>query len=209
MTLTRTFDLTGLSQAHLRVSLWYDIEDGWDYAYIEASSDGGKTWRLLPGLHSKVENPTGQSYGPAYTGRSTGEGSSSTAWLEESIDLSEFTGREVVVRFEYITDVAVNQAGLCIDDIRISELGYSHDAENGDDGWEGRGFVRVDNTIPRRYLIQTFGIDGGDLRLERTWIEGGRDTELTVVTPAVVAISDVTRLVDSPARYALTVRAQD
>lgn len=207
MTLTRSFDLTGLAAAHLQFSLWYDIEDGWDYAYVEASPDGGRTWRVLSGTHTTMSNPTGQSYGPGYTGRSTGNGPLVPVWLEETIDLGQYAGGEVLVRFEYVTDDAVSQPGLCIDDVRIPELDYSYDVEQGDDGWVGQGFVRIDNSIPRRFLLQTFAVDGADLRLDRYWVERGRDTKLTVVTPAVVAISDVTRFADSPSAYELHVRA--
>ena len=208
MTLTRTFDLTGLGEAHLQVSLWYDIEDGWDYAYIEASVDGGQTWQVLTGTHTTMGNPTGQSYGPGFTGRSGSDGSSAAVWLEESVDLSNYAGEVILLRFEYVTDIAANQPGLCIDDIRIPELGYSHDAEHDDDQWVGRGFVRIDNVIPRRYLVQTFAASEGDLELMRYWIERGRETELTVVTPAVVSISDISRFVDSSASYELVVEAR-
>lgn len=209
MTLTRTFDLSGLDEAHMSFSLWYDIEDGWDYAYVEVSADGGQSWQILSGTHTTLSNPTGQSYGPAYTGRSTAVGSLAPAWQEETIDLSGYVGGMIAIRFEYVTDDAVSQAGLCIDDIRVPELAYSDDAEQGDQGWVGRGFVRIDNTIPRRYLVQTFAVNAGEVALERYWIGNGRDTKLTVVTPAVVSISDVTRYADSPATYELAIAAED
>src|SRR3989304_1216850 len=40
--LTREFDLGGLTRATLRFSTWFDIERGWDYAYVTASTDGGR-----------------------------------------------------------------------------------------------------------------------------------------------------------------------
>lgn len=209
MTLTRTFDLTNLSQAHLLFSLWYDIEDGWDYAYVEVSPDGGRTWRVLTGAHTTMRNPTGQSYGPGYTGQSTAAGLSAPEWLDETVDLSDYAGQVIAVRFEYLTDDAINQSGLCIDDIRVPELGYSDDVEHGDQEWVGRGFVRIDNVIPRRYLLQTFAVDAGEVKLERYWIERGRDTVVTVVTPAIVSISDVTRFADGPAAYELTFAGHD
>ena len=208
MTLTRAFDLSGLNEAHLQFSLWYDLEDGWDYAYVEASADG-KTWQILSGTHTTTSNPTSQSYGPAYTGRSVKDVSSAAAWLEETVDLSDYVGGTIVLRFEYVTDDAVNQAGLCLDDIRIPELGYAHDAEQGDDGWIGCGFVRIENVLPRRYLLQTFAAGKGNLGLERYWVERGRATPLRVVTPAVVTISDVTRFASSPARYELDIESTD
>ena len=29
--------------------VWYEIEEGWDYAYVEASDDDGRTWHILEG----------------------------------------------------------------------------------------------------------------------------------------------------------------
>ena len=43
MTLTRAFDLPAGKPATLEFDLWYDIEENWDYNYLEASTDGGQT----------------------------------------------------------------------------------------------------------------------------------------------------------------------
>ena len=37
MTLTGAFDLSGLTQATLSFQTWYDVEEGWDYAYVTVS----------------------------------------------------------------------------------------------------------------------------------------------------------------------------
>ncbi len=214
MTLTRGFDLRGLREARLHLSMWYDIEDGWDYAYVEASMDGGATWRILPGRHTTERNPTGQSYGPAYTGLSANEHSQSATWQEEIIDLSSLVGQEVLIRFEYITDDAVNGPGLCLDDIRIPELGYSYDAEDDDGGWIAEGFVRIDNWLRRRYLIQAIRVIDRQVSIERFWVSGG--TETIVALPdigqsTVISISDVTRYAVASAgySYSLDVVAQE
>jgi len=188
MTLTRSFDLSGLQKASLEAWLWYDIEEGWDYAYVEASTDGGKTWQILVAEGSTTtDNPkvlsgakgSGNSFGPGYTGQSraaeslhlfagaeslhlfaedaadSGSGDQvSAAWIHEIFDLSPFAGRPILVRFEYLTDDAVNGPGLCIDDITIPELGYRDDIENGDGGWTARGFIRSDNTLRQPYIVQ-------------------------------------------------------
>ncbi len=80
----RTFDLTRVHHATLHFDTWYDVEQDYDYAYVEASTDGGKTWTPLHATHSTLSNPNGASYGYAYTG-------ASTVWRSESADLSKFT----------------------------------------------------------------------------------------------------------------------
>ena len=110
--LTREVDLTGLTAATLRFRAWYDIERGWDYAYVAASEDGGKTWRALPGQKTTGYNPVEAAYGPGYTGKSY-------EWVPEEVDLSAYAGKTVLLRFEYVTDDASSFTGMAIDDIEI------------------------------------------------------------------------------------------
>ena len=44
MRLTQAFDLTEVEEATLNFRAWYEIEEGWDYAYVTISSDGGEHW---------------------------------------------------------------------------------------------------------------------------------------------------------------------
>ena len=70
--LTRAFDLSGLETATLDYQIWYDIEEDWDYAYLEVSDDDGLTWDILPTPHTTDTNPSGNNYGDGYTGISGG-----------------------------------------------------------------------------------------------------------------------------------------
>jgi hypothetical protein len=151
MTLTRAFDLPAGESATLEFDLWYDIEENWDYAYVETSVDGGKTWEILRTAYGTDSNPQGNSYGWGWTGKS--ENGSSSGWVKESVDLSAYAGKNVLIRLEYITDAALNGEGLLVDNIRIPEINYATDFENGLDGWEARGFVRMQNVLPQSYRV--------------------------------------------------------
>jgi len=199
MTLTRSFDLSSLDKATLQVWLWYDIEEGWDYAYVEASTDGGATWHILPGRYTTTENPGGNSYGAGYTGTS-GMGDTTTGsaeWIQETFDLSPFAGQQVLIRFEYLTDEAVNHPGLCIDDISIPELGYAYNAEQGDDGWMAQGFVRCDNAVPQHYIVQLIRF-ADQVTIERLPLDEDQSGTLIIrgfdqrIRKAVLAVSAVT-----------------
>ncbi|MEE9285462.1 MAG: hypothetical protein V3V35_07030, partial [Dehalococcoidia bacterium] len=150
-TLTRRFDLTGVSRASLTFRLWHDIEETFDYAYVEASRDGGLTWEVLAGEHTTEEDPLDQSFGPAYTGNSGGGGK--PVWRQESVDLTPYAGAPVWVRFEYITDQAVDNDGLAIDDIAIPEIDFFDDAESTT-GWDADGFVRTNNLVRQRFAVR-------------------------------------------------------
>ena len=162
MTLTRQFDLARASKATLQFWTWYDIETDYDYAYVEASTDGGKTWDILPGKSTTTTNPNGANYGSAFTGRSgVADDKSQTParWIQEQVDLSPYAGKAILVRFEYITDDAYNAPSWAIDDIAIPEIGYTDDVESGDGGWQAAGFVRTDNVLPQKYIVQLIETD--------------------------------------------------
>lgn len=148
--LTREFDLSGLASATLRFKIWYDIEELYDWFYLMASTDGGRTWTPLPGRHTSTDNPTGNGLGPGWTGRSGGD---QPTWLDEEVDLTPFVGGPVLLRFEYVTDQGYNARGVLIDDIELPELGFRDDGES-DQGWQAEGFLRSDNRIPQRFLVR-------------------------------------------------------
>ena len=154
MTLTRSFDFTQYTGL-LTFSYWtwYDIESDWDYVYVLVSTDG-ESWEMLNTPSGTDSDPSGNNYGWALTGRSGGVGN----WIQESIDISKYAGKEVQLRFEYITDTAVNGEGILIDDISIDEIGYYTDFEAGDDGWRGEGFVRIENVLPQTFRLALISI---------------------------------------------------
>jgi immune inhibitor A len=144
--LTREFDLGGLTGATLRFSTWFDIESGWDYAYVAASTDGGQTWTALPGQNTTDFNPVEAAYGPGYSGNSGG-------WVQEALDLSAYAGRKVLLRFEYVTDDATSLTGMAVDNIEIPELGFRDGAE-AEAGWANEGFKRIERPMQQQFIVQ-------------------------------------------------------
>ncbi len=184
--LIRELDLTGLDEATLEFMVWHEIEEGWDYAYVEASDDGGRTWNILEGRHTTTDNPSGNAYGPGYTG-SSGE------WLRESIDLTPFAGGPVLVRFEYVTDDAVYLDGLLIDDLSIPELDL--DLSSQDDAWSSDGFRLAGSPLPQRFIAQVIEMSSdGDFQISRLDLDDRNQAEmiLTGADRAVVVVSPVT-----------------
>jgi hypothetical protein len=143
MTLTREFDFTNVSAPiELSFRTWYDIELDWDYVYVEVS-ENGETWEILTTPSGTGTNPSGNSYGWGYTGV--------TDWKEETIDLSAYAGKKVFVRFEYVTDAAVNGEGFMLDDVEVTAINYQSDFEADDGGWVAEGFARIQNVLPQRF----------------------------------------------------------
>jgi len=152
-TLTRRLDLSGVESANLEFRIWFDVEDQWDYGYIQVSTDGGSTWDILRAPATTPRNPVGNSFGPGYTGNSDG-------WLRQRVDLDSYVGQEVLLRFHYVTDLAVNTTGLCLDDISVPEIGFS-DGDSNDDGWQAEGFISMDNKAPQHYVVRIVEVGAG------------------------------------------------
>ena len=210
-TLTRVFDLAGLSEATLRAWLWYDLEVDYDYAYAQVSTDGGETWHLLANEHTTTVDPSGNSYGPALTGYSGG--GESPVWVQETFDLSPYAGGPVLMRFEVITDEAVNHPGLAVDDISIPELGYQYDAEAGDGGWQSEGWQRVTDHIPQDFIVQVIS-QGSEDRVQRMALDEEQHGQVTIadlgkgVDRVVVVVSGVAPVTTEPAQYSYEVRTE-
>jgi hypothetical protein len=208
--MTRTFDLSGLSSATLEFGLWLDTEADLDYGYVMASSDGGKTWDTLKGSHTTDDNPNGTNFGNGYSGRSLArEGADDDGWLRERADLSPYAGGAVQLRFEYITDDGYNAGGIAVDDIEIPELGFMDDAES-DAGWQTAGFARVANELPQRYFLAAV-TQAADDSFEVHEIEVAPDGTASFrieggYTSAVLVVAGMTPHSIHPAEYNLSVQ---
>ena len=103
----------------------YDIEEGYDYGYVQVSVDGGSTWTNLAGNITTTTDPYGMNQGNGITGASDG-------WVDAHFDLSAYAGQAVQLRFAYITDTYVFGTGWKLDLITVGLAGapvFSDDAE--------------------------------------------------------------------------------
>jgi hypothetical protein len=97
LTLNTTVNLVSASNPQLKFWHKYALESEYDYGYLEVSSDNGLTWYYL-------------AY---FTGVS--------GWTREQIDLSDYIGSSIKIRFRLITDESVVMDGWHIDDVSIAE----------------------------------------------------------------------------------------
>ncbi len=142
-TLYRSVDLTGASSATLDFWTWYNIEEFWDFGFVQASTDGGATWiPLVSPTMTDVIDPSGMesiaANLPGYTGSSGG-------WIHETIDLSGYAGQSILLQFRYMTDWATSLEGFFVDDITVTADGvtvFYDGAESFDPGWTSSGWTR-------------------------------------------------------------------
>ena len=200
MRLSQTFDLTDVSgPVSLNYQTWYNIEDGWDYVFLVVSEDGGESWEILRTPSSTDKNPNSNSYGWGYTGDSR-----FSDWIEETVDISDYAGKDIVLRFEYITDLAANGEGMMLDDISIPEIGYFSDFEADDGGWEAEGWVRIQNKLPQAFRLAWISL-GDETTVETIPIGAGNIANIPVDIgeegAGVLVVVPTTRITRQPASY--------
>ncbi len=131
-TLTHDVDLTSPTNPVLTFKTWFDIEHWYDWGYVSVSTDGGATWQALAGDQTSTDDPAQAAFGPGYTGRSGGGDTAS--WVDERVSLAAYAGKQIQLRFEYVTDGSTHGAGWAIDDVAIEGTSF-HDATLTDPGW--------------------------------------------------------------------------
>jgi immune inhibitor A len=179
--LVHDFDLTG-AVGDIEFTFWTDyvIEELWDYAFVEVSSDGGATWTQLPDKDGITTNDDPNGRLIDYGGLQNGITGSSPGWIQMRFDLSAYAGMNISLRFRYATDAAFLERGMFIDDLEIAAIGFSDDAEAPGDwvsdssafvGEPGAGWIMTNGTFtfPHFYLVEWRNLDGFDAGLEYTY----------------------------------------
>ena len=139
-TLTRSVAVPAGSSA-LTFKTRYDIEEGYDYFYVEV--DSGSGFVPIPGSITNVADLVATD-------------GTEPDWVSASFDLSAFAGQTVSLRFRYLTDggAAGNDPdvvdGVFLDDIAIDGV-FADGAEDGDNGWTADGFSAVGSSATASY----------------------------------------------------------
>ncbi len=202
MTLTREFDFTGVSgPINMSFAMWHDLETDYDYTFLEASTDG-QTWEIIKTPSGTDEDPSGNSYGWGWNGQTNG-------WQDETVDLSKFAGQKVQIRFEYITDAALNGEGFLLDDVKVDAINYTADFEADNGGWLGEGFVCVENVLPQTYRLSLI-IKGDTTTVTPITLTADQTAEIPLSLKdgeeAILIVTGTTRFTRQPAAYQIEIK---
>ena len=147
-TLTRPVTVPATGNKSLSFWTWYELEDGYDWAYALVSTDNGATWKSvattspedgsgttandpLGGCGSwgdcKTDGPLGSAkrYPDGFTGASgsnatfTGQPVNGGTLSHQVGDLSAYAGKTVLLRFAYTSDASTSESGFYVDDVSI------------------------------------------------------------------------------------------
>ena len=116
--LSENINLTNAIGANVTFYAKWDIENNWDYVQLEVSLDNGNSWIPQCGLFTNE----GSSNGGQPTGQPLYDGTQNN-WVLEQIDLSDYLGEEITMRFKFESDGEVRADGFYFDDLTVNVLG--------------------------------------------------------------------------------------
>ncbi|MBA3869417.1 MAG: immune inhibitor A, partial [Anaerolineae bacterium] len=134
-------------------------------------------------------------------------------WTQQSVNLSAYAGKQIIVRFDYVSANDTPDKGIAIDNITIPEIGFKDDAESGIQGWTLNGWQQIDNVVPQRYIVQYAQIIGNAPATSRVQrLIGPTDTATSGTWPftlnandtLLLAISAINDSTDIPATFGLS-----
>jgi Immune inhibitor A-like, MAM domain len=197
----------------------YDLAPGLDFAFVQVSTNRGRSWRSLGGSlttssASPNASPLVRRNLPGLTGKSGQD--PLPAWTRATYDLAAYRGKTVLLAFRYVSDPRVSFPGWWIDNVRLG--GTTLTAGRSLAGW--RSFSQVTpgerlggftvqlvgyTTTAKRAAIQRLRLDGR-LRARltgpplRRFLSGGYD-----FVAAIVTFDDATEARTTYAPYVLRV----
>lgn len=99
---TPPLNLSGLSAASLQFAHWFSIERNYDFGRVEVTTDGGSNWTTLA----------------QYT--APGSGGQPVGWENPLLDLTDYVGQTIQIRFRFTSDSSVVYPGWYIDDVMVA-----------------------------------------------------------------------------------------
>lgn len=137
------FEATG--GGTLTFDTYWDIEDYWDFGFVQVSTDGGYTWTSLENAYTTdifdpnayptvIENLPGLTSWSCYF-------ADDPCWINLSFDLSAYAGQDILLAFRYVTDWATSYDGWYVDNVYVDSTLIS-------DGSNASVFMDITEVIP-------------------------------------------------------------
>ncbi|MBY8991924.1 MAG: immune inhibitor A [Candidatus Lokiarchaeota archaeon] len=103
----------------LSFNTYFDIEELWDYGFVQISENNGETWISLENEYTTIDHdpdayPTIVENLPGLTG--------SFGWETMNFNLTPYAGQTVLLSFRYMTDWGTENPGWWVDDIAVNDV---------------------------------------------------------------------------------------
>lgn len=144
------FEATG--GGTLTFDTYWDIEDYWDFGFMQVSTDGGATWTSLANDYTVADyDPNAH---PDIIANLPGLTGWSEDWINLSYDLSAYPG-DILLAFRYMTDWGTTYEGWYIDNVYVDDTLIS-------DGSDASVFIDITELFPidNDFTVTFVGIKG-------------------------------------------------
>ena len=196
------------NQGHLVADLAFSTEEGYDYAYVQVSADGGLTYKSVK-CSDSIDAPLGKGF------EGISGGGDKPKFVQESCNLKKYAGEQVLLAFRYVTDPGVQFKGFWVSDVTL-------DGKKVTDGTSLKGFKSITQIHPvgvENWLVRLVAIDdsGNEVSIGTIPLDGKFDGTLTGAglddvigttadtVAAIVTYEDSTETVLQTAPYTLAV----
>jgi hypothetical protein len=185
----------------------WSTEQGYDYAYVQVSTDGGRMYKSVRCADS-IDAPLG----PGFDGSSHG-------FVNETCNLKKYAGKTVLLAFRYVTDPGVRFKGFWVGDVTLD----GHRVSNGTTlrGWKSP--TQVHPFDVKEWFVRLVAIDEtthqvriGEIPLDANFDGSlsGADLDEVIGTTAgtvsaIVTFLDPSEATQQTAPYSLTVNGVD
>ncbi|MEV6153630.1 immune inhibitor A domain-containing protein [Nonomuraea sp. NPDC052129] len=185
-----TRDVAVPAGTDLRFWMWnnYEIEQDWDFGFVEVSTDGGETWaqqKVYDEAGNEVTTPDGypdpNKNLKTFGDKKYGLTGNTNGWRHDYVNLNAFAGKTIKLRLAYNTDAAFTPRGWHADDFQLTNGAtavWSDDVEGGENGWKAIGGTHTNTSgqgwtinngsreVSRFYLAEWRNFDGFDQGLQ-------------------------------------------
>ena len=120
-TLANSINLQDFNYGELKFATKWHMEDHWDLAQLQFSTDGGSNWYPVASTHTTAG--TGIEGGVQPVGQPVFNGYRNLAWLDETVPLVNELDQNWLFRFYIASDAGIQGDGWYIDDITV--VGYT------------------------------------------------------------------------------------
>ena len=97
-----------------------------------------------------------------------------------------------------------------LDDVKIEAIDYQADFEADNGGWEGAGFVRVNNVLPQTYRLNLIVKGAGTTTVTPVELNPDQTADVPLSLKsgeqAVLVVTGTTRFTRQPAAYEIEIK---
>ncbi|MCA9978911.1 MAG: immune inhibitor A, partial [Anaerolineales bacterium] len=119
----------------------YDLEDYWDFGFVQVSTDGGYTWTSLEDNEEYSTYDYDPNAHPTVIANLPGLTSWIPDWITLTYDLGAYADQDILVAFRMVTDWGTHYGGWWIDNVYVDDTLIS-------DGTDASVFKDITDILP-------------------------------------------------------------